>query len=149
MMGSKPVRIVCATLLGALVLGSCSSAYDIRAVSIDGHLAFEPLETDVWGNPDCVKWIEVTAIDGPLEGDGRIVWTRGRSNGPCELDFPIAYGGHADDDPSATSYGPKPLVRGLTYEVVALSPGSAYGGGRFRMTEEGEVENLPLTYDQP
>ncbi len=123
------------------MLGGCSSVYDIRAVLIDGHIAFEPLETDIWGDPDCAKWIEVIAIDGPLEGHGRIAWTRGSSNGSCDLAFPIFYGGHANDDPSMTSSGSYPLVPGLTYEVTTLSPGSAYGSGRFRFDNDGEVTN--------
>ena len=46
-------------------LGSCSSAYDVRAVIIGGGLAFVPAETDMWGEPDCIYSIRVSAADGP------------------------------------------------------------------------------------
>ena len=131
--------------LAVLGLGSCSSVYELRAVMVEGQLVFEPTETDFWGDPECAKTIDLVAVNGPLGGDGRLLWRRGSTEGPCDLAFPIIYGSPKYDhlvNPSTGSIGPKPFPPGLTFEVTALSPGSAHGSGRFRFDEDGKVINL-------
>ncbi len=54
-----------ATFLLAFALNGCSSTYDIRAVVLNGKLAFVPTTTDIWGKPDCIYFISVSAVNGP------------------------------------------------------------------------------------
>ena len=64
----------------------------------------------------------------------------------CENSFPVIYGMKLRGAPFRQNYEyevkAKPLLLGFTYEVLAAS-GSAYGEGRFRLTKQGVVENLP------
>jgi hypothetical protein len=54
-------------------LSGCSSEYDLRTVMLEGKVAFEPSERDIWGDPDCIRSIWVSPVDGlgaiPEEGD--------------------------------------------------------------------------------
>lgn len=147
-------------LLLVFILNSCSSAYNLRAVIIDGEVAFVPQDTDKWGNPDpdCFYSISVSIADGPaakpgesedesLVGNG-VYWNKTFAVTSCENSFPITYGAKLRGPSFQTDYvyevEAKPLLLGYTYEVRASSNGSAYGEGKFRLTEQGTVENLPL-----
>ena len=143
----------------ATSLGSCSSVYDITAKIIDGKVAFFA-NTDFFGNPDCVRSIAVEATDGPPAkagpGDDEasvqrgVYWLKTFASPSCENTFPVRYGAELTGPPfiyadgKGKSVEPKPLLRGVTYNVSAESSGSAYGGGRFRISKDGQVQNLPL-----
>lgn len=154
-MKGRPIFLI----LCSLALGSCSSSYDIRAFILDGKLAFEPVGKDFWGNPDpdCFYSISVEAVDGPAatpakgESVGLVkngtYWNRTFAVTSCENKFPVVYGAPLHGPPFREHYqyevAAKPLVRGVTYSVSASSNGSAYGGGRFMLTADGQVKNLP------
>lgn len=139
-------------------VAGCSSVYDIRATVIDGTLAFVA-DTNFFGNPDCVRSITVEAVDGPLAASGPgddmravqrgVYWQQIFASPSCENPFPVLYGVKLSGPPfvfpdgETRSVQAKPLVRGVTYEVSAESSGSAYGGGKFRITDDGRVINLP------
>ena len=113
---------------------------------VDGRLAFQPTGTDIWGDPDCVRTIDVMALDAESQGAERWQWKQGSISGPCRNPFPIIYGATfvavAGGTDSMEPVPAKPLMPNITYEVSILSPGSAYGGGRFRLDGQGQVENL-------
>ena len=148
-----------ATLILALALTGCSSVYDLRATIIDGEVAFVPEDKDIWGNPDpdCFYSISVSLLDGPpatpAAGDSvgmvenGVYWNITFAVTSCDNPFPVTYGAKLQGPPfrenDQYSVEAKPLLRGFTYEVSASSNGSEYGGRRFRLTEQGTVENLP------
>lgn len=155
MMGSSKV---CLLSIAALALGSCSSVYDITAKIVDGQVVFFA-DTDLFGNPDCIRAIAVEATDGPPANAGPgddessvqrgVYWQMTFASPSCENPFPVRYGVKLTGPPfiyadgKAISVEPKPLLRGITYNVSAQSSGSAYGGGRFRINNDGQVQNLP------
>ncbi|GGC16705.1 hypothetical protein GCM10011494_39500 [Novosphingobium endophyticum] len=136
----------------------CSSTYDIHATVIDGTVAFVA-DTNLLGNPDCVGSISVEADDGPpaIPAPGDDVdavrrgtyWEETFASPSCENPYPVKYGATLMGPPFVYADGQtksvkaKPLVRGVTYTVTARSSGSAYGGGKFRLTMNGKVTNLP------
>ncbi|WP_235522881.1 hypothetical protein [Novosphingobium sp. Leaf2] len=140
-----------------MAVSGCSSVYDIRAKIIDGRLAFVA-KTDFFGNPDCVRGISVATDDGPAAspeaGDDvsavrrGVYWEQTFSSPSCDNPFPVVYGARLSGplfkyaDGQTKSVKAKPLVKGITYSVSAQSSGSAYGGGKFRITPEGKVINL-------
>ncbi len=150
---------ICLVSIAALALGSCSSVYDITAKVADGQVAFFA-DTDFFGNPDCIRSIAVEAVDGPpataSPGDDEasvrrgVYWQKTFASPSCENPFPVRYGADLTGPPfiyadgKGKSVEPKPLLRGVTYNVSAESSGSAYGGGRFRISKDGQVQNLPL-----
>lgn len=150
---------ICLVSIAALALGSCSSVYDITAKIVDGQVAFFA-DTDFFGTPDCIRSIAVEATDGPPAkaglGDDEasiqrgVYWRKTFASPSCENPFPVRYGAELTGSPfiyadgKGKSVEPKPLLRGVTYNVSAESSGSAYGGGRFRISKDGQVQNLPL-----
>ena len=140
-----------------LALSGCSSTYDLHAVVLDGRVAFEPTETDIWGEPDCIYSISVSAVDGasakPGGGDSigmvehGVYWNESFAVTSCENPFPIIYGETLAGPPFRENYEyvvkPKPLRIGVVYEVTTASNGSAYGSGKFMITEQRRVVNLP------
>lgn len=152
-----------ASMIPALILASmlsgCSSQYDLRAISVDGEVAFVPEDEDFWGNPspDCFYSIYVSIVDGPPAtpeaGDSvgmvenGVYWHRSNAVTSCDNPFPITYGAELQGPPfredGQDEVEAKPLLPGFTYEVTAASNGSEYGGGMFRLAEDGSVENLP------
>jgi hypothetical protein len=139
-------------------LGGCSSVYDIRARIIDGTLAFVA-DTDFFGNPDCIRGITVESDQGPAatpsKGDDAtavrngVYWEQTFASPSCENPFPVKYAAKLSGplfvyaDGETKSVKAKPLIWGVTYSVSAESSGSAYGGGKFRITDGGKVINLP------
>ena len=152
-------RIISALIL-ATILSGCSSQYDLRAINVDGEVAFVPEDKDIWGNPspDCFYSISVSIIDGPpatpasgdsvgMVGNG-VYWHRSFAVTSCDNSFPITYGEELQGPPfhedGQDEVGAKPLLPGFTYEVTAASNGSEYGGGTFRLAEDGTVESLAM-----
>lgn len=145
-------------LILALALTSCSSVYDLRAIVIDGKLAFVPEDEDIWGNPspECFYSISVSILDGPsatpAAGDSvgmvenGVYWDKTFAVTSCDNSFPIVYGMKLHGPPfrenDENGVEAKRLLPGFTYEVSAASNGSEYGGRRFRLTTQGTVENL-------
>lgn len=134
------------TMLGAAVgLNGCSYVYDVEARVIGGRLAFVPLDDDF----DCVNGAQITTDDevrptpgatddkGLIRNAGAFWWV----NYPvCEVTFPLLYGQSsvgADESVRA-----KPLRVGVIYDVSTSGDGG-YGFGRFRITPDRRVENLP------
>lgn len=146
-------------VLGSVAtVSGCSSVYDIRATIIDGTLGFVA-DTNLFGHPDCIRGITIETEDGPaatpIPGDNvsavrrGVYWEQTFSSPSCENPFPIKYGANMSgpffvySDGKTKSVAAKPLVRGVVYAVTAVSRGSAYGGGKFRITDDGKVINLP------
>jgi hypothetical protein len=136
-------------LASLLMLGGCSYIYDIAAVMIDGRLAFV-VDQESGRKPSCVSTVsvvlDVRAVKHP-DGVDPFLWKEGQLS-DCANTFPIFYGqrikGEAPSPDHVLDTLPaKPLKIGVIYEVHILSEGSGYGGGRFRLTADGRVENLP------
>ena len=141
------------------LLGSCSTSYELHAFVLNGRIAFAPVDKDIWGNPDpdCFYSISVSIVDGPSakkgpgESEGLIkhgtYWNKTFAVTSCENLFPAIYGQDLRGPPFRENYqyevAAKPLVPGYVYQVTASSNGSAYGGGKFKLTKDGMVENLP------
>ena len=81
-----------------------------------------------------------------MVGNG-VYWYRSFAVTSCDNPFPITYGSELQGPPfredDQDEVEAKPLLPGFTYEVTAASNGSEYGGGMFRLAEDGLVENLP------
>ncbi len=135
------------TMLGAAVgLNGCSYIYDVEARVIGGRLAFVPLDDDF----ECVTGASVTTDEAvrPTPGasdnlglirNGGAFW---QVDFPvsCEVSFPLLYGtSSAGSDESVRA---KPLRIGVIYDVSTSGEGG-YGFGRFRITPDRRVENLP------
>ena len=150
-------RVLCLTALVTSV-GGCSSSYHIRATVIDGTLAFVA-DSDMFGNPGCIRSILVESEEGtpaqPAPGDDvedvhrGVYWKQTFASPSCENTFPVKYGAklsgpvfiYSDGKPSVVEA--KALTRGVAYNVSAESSGSAYGGGKFRISDDGHIINLP------
>jgi hypothetical protein len=138
------------------VLGSCSYAYDLLAVAIDGRLAFI-VDPSSDRKPDCIRSIHVSVDKGgpiaqPTPGDdealvrnGGAYWWKGFEVTSCLNPFPIFYGQPLKGDPfyedGSGSVDAKPLRLGVVYEVQTSS-GGGYGAGWFRITRHGHIENF-------
>jgi hypothetical protein len=129
-----------------LLLGSCSYSIDIFAVAIGGKLAFVSSDSRF----ECIANIMITAEDGPAakpdRGDDVLLvrnstyWWTSSPVTPCSSKFPVFYGQLVDRSKPAVS--PKKLKMGIVYQVTTQG-GGAYGGGRFRIGRNRQVENLP------
>src|SRR3546814_11654443 len=96
------LRLAAATLI-VLSLGSCSYAYSLRAVVIDGRLAFVVAP---WSkrHPDCMRGVVVSIDEGgpiakPAPGDdaalvqnGGVYWLKQLDLLSCPNSFTIFYG---------------------------------------------------------
>src|SRR3546814_2295573 len=97
------LRRLCAATLSVLSLGSCAYAYSLRAVVIDGRLAFVVAP---WSkrHPDCMRGVVVSIDEGgpiakPAPGDdaalvqnGGVYWWKQFDLLSCPNSFPIFYG---------------------------------------------------------
>ncbi len=131
----------------AATLGSCSDAYDVKAIVISGKLAF------VSNDPayQCVANISV-ATDEKVEGvptprldrqpmtKGGEFWRTNNPVGGCRMGFPIIYGPNGPHDGNRGR--PKKLHAEITYRVETEGVG-AYGFGCFRISAALKVANLP------
>lgn len=149
----RSIRLIAEMAL-ILMLGSCSYAYSIRAVVINGRLAFVVAP---WSgrHPDCVRGVDVSvakngSIATPEAGDdaglvrnGGVYWWEQLDVTSCENPFPIFYGQSLKGVPFDYGGGrpsfvkAKPLIIGHVYEVGMDSRGS----GWFRITADRRVEN--------
>ncbi|WP_206518592.1 hypothetical protein [Stakelama tenebrarum] len=138
-----------------LLLGSCSYSYSLKAVAIEGRLAFVVDSTSSRG-ASCIRSIEVSVDDDgpkaqPEPGDdvalvtrGGVYWWDFRAVGTCENDFPVYYGAPLKGPPARESIGqvkPKPLKRGVLYQVTTTGSGSGSGSGWFRISPDGRIES--------
>jgi len=134
-------------LAAAFSLHGCSYIYDVEARVVGGRLAFVPLDDDF----ECVRGAHITTDEavrpepGPTDNIGLIRnagafwWVNYPAS--CEVKFPLLYGQSgigADELVRA-----KPLRVGVVYDVSTSGDGG-YGSGRFRITPDLRVENLPL-----
>lgn len=147
------------TGLSGLALGSCSYAYNLRAVAIDGRLAFivDPTSDR---KPDCVRSIEVSVDEGgpialsaagddeKLVRNGGVYWWKVFDASSCPNRFPIFYGQRLKgvpfvyDDGRSSSVEAKPLRLGVLYSVLTTSSGSGAGEVWFRIDKNGHIENF-------
>ncbi|KLI63477.1 hypothetical protein [Aurantiacibacter marinus] len=141
-----------------LSLSGCSFIYEIKAVWIEGQLAFIPTETDFWGNPDpdCFHSIDVSIRNGapaiPAEGDNvRLVevgyfWKQSFASLPCANPFPVIYGaaitGEELNGVTQFNVAAKPLGRGVVYEVRTGSETIGYGSDSFMIEDDGALRNM-------
>ncbi|QIK77538.1 hypothetical protein G7077_12590 [Sphingomonas piscis] len=157
--GMQPSKRLTLCVLAA-ALGGCSYSYSLRAVVINGRLAFV-VDPSSGRSPDCVRGITVSLDDsGPnavaeqgddegLVKNGGAYWWENKETGSCLNDFPVFYGAPLEGKPF--DYGdehsgyvrPKKLRVGVIYEVNAQSSGSGYGSGWFRITPQLTVESWP------
>lgn len=162
------MRLLIFRLLGlslfAFTLNGCSYDYQLKAVAIEGKLAFivDPTSNR---QPKCINGIIVDVDDGEtaraeaVSGDdaglvenGAFWW---KSMEPdCQNPFPIFYGqalegqrmvyegipGPNRGKPSSIVEA-KPLKRGVVYSVSTTSGATGYGGCYFRVTHDGHVES--------
>jgi hypothetical protein len=145
-------------LVSLLALTGCSYTYELRAVVIDGHIAFI-VDPNSDRQPDCIRSIYVETDEGvtakPAMGDDAglvehgAFWWKDTAVTECPNPFPIRYGQHLEGRPFAyqnrvtAGVEAKPLVIGVIYDVTTTSSGSGYGGCRFRIRADRTIENLP------
>jgi hypothetical protein len=132
--------------MAASALGSCSYAYDVRAIAIGGKLAFVSTDRDF----DCAANVYITsdeAIATPVPGDqrglvvnGGSFWWTDNPTDECTMNYPLVYDTHFSN--VRTLVRPKKLKLGVVYEVQTQGHG-AYGTGCFRISRERRIENLP------
>lgn len=139
----------------SMMVSSCSYVYDLLAVVHDGRLVFV-VDQNSPSHPDCFRQIEVVSAQRaavePSSGDDRsrtgygTVWRdEVEYENECENQFPFAYG-HSLNGNQRTEHGvvqPKPLARGVVYEVATLTGANGYGSGQFVIRADGRVDNLP------
>lgn len=137
-------------LIGLLGLSGCSYTFDVRAVMIDGRLAFMPGPRI--RKPECVSGVMVRD-EAPLVGETFADWRQAtyvwidEGGYHCADRFPVFYGQVLTGEDTARTGGfeevaPRPLRVGAIYEVMIGSGATGYGGGRFRLLPDGRVENL-------
>lgn len=140
----------------AVSLSSCSHAYDLKAVVIEGRLAFvvDPASRH---DASCINQIDVIASGGvrakPAPGDDvsrmsyGTVWHQ-RLDHDCIDAFPIFYGQRLKGKPSPSKQAisivsAKPLKIGVVYEVTTTTGATGYGGGAFKILPDHTVINVP------
>lgn len=142
----KSARVGIIALL-TTALGSCSYGIDLRAVSVNGRLAFVSTDTDF----ECIANIYVVAEGDTVakaeKGDqvglvvnGQAFWWTKAPVTECKTSFPVFYGQLYSKTPDAVR--PKRLRFNVIYQVQTQGQG-AYGSGRFRVLRGGRIENLP------
>lgn len=139
------------TLVCLLGLSGCSYGFDVRAVMIEGRLAFVA-DGATRGQAKCVSHIQVLPEDYPAGRDGESTeaWAERAyawndyGGYDCDDRFPIFYGAplKGQDEARWRDVVAKPLRVGVTYDVSAVAGATGYGGGQFRLLPDGGVENL-------
>lgn len=137
---------------GLLTLAGCSYRYDVEAVMIDGRLAFVPNAASR-GRAKCVSHVMVMPVQETRRADGesdaewerRIYAWNDYAGYDCDDRFPIFYGQplKGEGGPDRPDVASQPLRPGVVYEVLISAAATGYGGGRFRLSADGAVENLP------
>jgi hypothetical protein len=156
----RPMRPLFRAVAGAaaiLSLGSCSYVYDLLVVGINGRLAFivDPASDQT---ASCINGIHVSADrggplaerapgdDAALVRNGGVYWWKDFEVGHCLNPFPVFYGAKLEGKPFDYGDGSrgveaKPLRRNVIYQVSTSGSGSGYGGGWFRIDQDGHIEN--------
>ncbi len=134
-----------------LAVGGCSYTFDVRAVMIDGRLAFVA-DGPSRGRAKCVTRIAVLAEERDSATEAESVEARNRrayawrdgGGYDCGNRFPIFYGElfEGQNEAGLPDVAAEPLRVGTAYEVSAVAGSTGYGGGRFRLLADGRVENL-------
>lgn len=142
------------TAIGALTLGSCSYVYDLKVIAGTGRVAFVVDPTSK-RQPNCIRSINVSADRGepkaiPAPGDdealvrnGSVYWWDFTDSPACNNTFPVIYGAPLNGKRSASVgyVAAKRLKANVIYEVSAVSSGSGYGSGWFRILRNGQIVN--------
>jgi len=138
-------------LISLLGLSGCSYSFDVRAVMIDGRLAFVA-EGPSSGQAKCVTSVRVLPQDYEpgREGEPTEAWAQrayawsDHGDYDCDDHFPIFYGAplKGTDESGLPDVAAKPLRVGTIYEVSAVAGATGYGAGRFTLLPDGSVENL-------
>ena len=115
-----------------LVLLGCSYHHDLKAIELNGRIAFVPTKDKT---PGCFADFKVTSETG------EVVWDLSAGQyfaPPCQSDFPVIYGTvpHAMTERVKA----KPLIAGVTYRVEGWD-GDSYSGA-FRFRQGIVVENM-------
>ena len=147
-----------AAIASVLLLSGCSYAYEILATMIDGRLTFivDPrsqtkpsscLTTIIVSAQDRQRRVEANPGDDAGLVNAGVVWWNSVGY-DCQTRFPVTYGVPLAGEPRSPEEAPyeveaKRLTPGVIYEVAATAGATGYGGGRFRLTGNGTVENLP------
>lgn len=138
-----------------MALSGCSYEYGILAVAGGGQLTFL-VDPKSYKEPSCLRQIEVIADNDarakPEPGDdtSRVgygtFWFESVSyDDDCANRFPLSYGATLKGQRQADTehVKPKPLLREVVYEIATTTGATGYGGGRFLIRANGQVENLP------
>jgi hypothetical protein len=115
-----------------VALTGCSYHYNLKAVELNGRIAFVPVKEKGTG---CFADFKVTSETG------EVVWELATSEylpAPCQSDFPIIYGTAPHN--MSERVKAKPLRAGLTYRLEGWD-GDSYSGA-FRFHEGIVVENI-------
>ena len=143
-------------VLSPLCLSGCSYAYDVVAEMRAGSLLFVVAPTSP-RNPECLRDISVESEDRipvrAVAGDDLVrtgygtTWRQAVAHDDrCANRFPIEYGRFFAGKvmPDTGQVSAKPLQTGVVYRIGTVSGATGYGSGRFKIAEDGSVENLPL-----
>lgn len=133
-----------------LVLGGCTHAHAIEAVMIDGRLAFQP-SPELFSHARCVSRVDVAPVQKggthAVRPQRLYAWLdHGGHN--CVDRFPVFYGvalkGVGEGGVLGGEVLPRPLQPEVVYEVRITAGANGHGVGRFRLLQDGTVENLPI-----
>lgn len=139
-----------------LALGGCSYSYDLRAVAIDGRLAFV-VDSQSNHSPSCFNAVQVLARGGvrakisPGDDASRVkygtFWNERLDYG-CVDQFPLFYGQTFKGMPYSPGQGAdivaaKRLKIGVIYEISTTSGATGYGNGAFKILPDRRVVNVP------
>ena len=131
----------------------CSNEYTLRAVVVEGRLAFVP-GPSWFGEPECIDRISVTADEwepvatpSPEDDESLVLlvrdyWNASSGEGQCENRFPILYGARLEGS-QRVRVAAKPLRTGSVYAVRASHGDSSSGVGWFKILPNGRVETYP------
>jgi hypothetical protein len=83
--------------------------------------------------------------------NGGVYWWDYNDVGSCENSVPVFYGVKLKGPPApGTGYvAPKPLKRGVLYQVETSGSGSGYGSVWFKILPDGHVENYRTDPNPP
>lgn len=144
----------CVAVMAACALTGCSYSYELRAIALQGRLAFV-VDPASRSKADCIRSISVSSDDDARAvaskgDDSRLVengvfWWKDFAVDACPNHFPVLYGKPLKGTPFLPpGVGAKPLKIGVIYSVTTSGSGSGYGSGRFRIRPDHTVENIPL-----
>ncbi|WP_298290204.1 hypothetical protein [Novosphingobium sp.] len=136
----RMIRKIAAAMLLAVPLGGCSYNYNLFAKVRNGQIVID-VDPASSRQPTCLRQIEVS-----VEDERDPTWRESVSHDDkCANEFPLSYGHrlrgkHQQDREEVAA---KPLQLEVIYEVTTTTGATGYGGGRFIVHADGNVENLP------